>query len=249
MKTTVLAFVLLSLTIACSKERDDKVIVIATAGDISASVDEFRKILGSKLNTAPGAIGGRREVNWDAVPDDMIGKPLPMSFLNNTEPGAPVSSQRGFEYEAGSGTFQVSKSNFSDVNPEVAGEFNSFSGSNTFTNISSSLWDGRFEVPGEDVPATIQGFGMVFSDVDVANLTSIEFFNEGRSLGKFFAPVQQPGSKLSFLGVYFKDQRITRIRVQHGNGSLNKGEKDASDGGSNDLVVLDDFLYDEPVKK
>jgi hypothetical protein len=248
MKNKLLALVVLSFSIACKKEDDNNVIVVSASGDISARVNEFRQLLGDKLNTVPGATGGRREINWDGVPDDLLGKPLPLNFLNNTEPGAPASQQRGLVYEPGD-SFVVSKTNFSEINPEASGEFSAFSGSRTFANTSSNLWGIGFELPGQDIEATVRGFGIVFSDVDLASNTSIEFFNESKSLGRFFAPVQSQGSKLSFLGVYFKDQRITRIKVQHGNGLLTTGQKDISAGGSADLVILDDFLYDEPVKK
>jgi hypothetical protein len=178
----------------------------------------------------------------------MLGKPLPPDFLNNTANDAPASQQRGLLYEPGD-TFEVSNNNFTAINSAAAGEFTPFSGTQTFTNLSANLWGIGFQVPGENVTATVQGFGIVFSDVDVANNTSLEFFNEGKSLGRFFAPVQSAGSKLSFLGVYFRNQRVTRVKVQHGNGLLTNGEKDISAGGAADLVILDDFLYDEPVKK
>ena len=247
MKNIITAVLLFGVFAACKKENNDNVIVISAAGDITARVNEFRQLLGDKLNAAPGATGGRREINWDGVPDDLLGKPLPANFLNNTEPGAPESQQRGLIYEGD--TFEVSKTDFSEINPDASGEFTAFSGTKTFTNISDNLWGIGFEVPGEDETATVKGFGIVFTDVDVANNTSLEFFDGNKSLGRFFAPVQQPGSKHSFLGVYFKDQRITKVQVQHGNGLLNKGEKDISAGGATDLVILDDFMYDEPVKK
>lgn len=247
MKNKFFILLAIAFSTACQKEHEKDVVVIQASGDITARVNEFRQLLGSKLNTTPGVVGGRREISWDAVPAELIGKPLPLNFLNNTASDAPASQQRGFVYEDTG--FQVSSNNFTEVNPAASGQFSAFSGANTFTNISSNLWDGRFEIPGQAVPATIQGFGAVFSDVDIANNTSIEFFSSGKSLGKFFAPVQQDGSKNSFLGVYFKTGRITGIRIQHGNGLLNKGGKDISDGGEKDLVVLDDFLYDEPVKK
>lgn len=247
MKNKLLALLVLGFFTACKKDNDDNVVVVSASGDITARVNEFKQLLGNQLNTTPGATGGRREITWDAVPDDLLGKPLPANFLNNTEPGAPASQQRGLVYEGD--TFEVSNTNFAHVNPQTAGEFSAFSGSKTFTNISDNLWGIGFEVPGQDVEATVRGFGMVFSDVDIANNTSLEFFEGNKSLGRFFAPVQAQGSKLSFLGVYFKKQRITRVVVQHGNGLLNKGEKDISAGGASDLVILDDFMYDEPVKK
>lgn len=237
-----------ALCAGCEKDKHKDVIVFQASGDISAKVEAFRQQLGGTLNTTPGAVGGRREINWDGVPADLLGKPLPPDFLNNTDPGAPASSQRGLVYEAG-GTFQVSNINFEEVNPLAAGQFDAFSGTQTFTNTSSNLWDVGFEIPGQDVAASVRGFGIVFADVDLENNTSLEFFNGTKSLGKFYAPAQQPGSKFSFLGVYFKNERITRIKVQHGNGLLNEGQKDITDGGAKDLVILDDFLYDEPVKQ
>src|SRR5687768_8833770 len=42
-------------------------IVFKAAGDITSALNEFRATLGT-LNTAPGAEGGRREINWDGVP-------------------------------------------------------------------------------------------------------------------------------------------------------------------------------------
>jgi hypothetical protein len=247
MKNKLLALLVLGFCVACKKDKDDNVVVVSASGDITARVNEFRQLLGDKVNTSPGATGGRREINWDGVPDELLDKPLPANFLNNTAPGAPASQQRGLVYEGD--TFEVSNSNFAHVNPQTTGEFSAFSGSRTFTNTSTNLWGIGFEEPGQNVPATVRGFGIVFSDVDIANNTSLEFFDGNKSLGRFFAPVQSQGSKHSFLGVYFKTQRITRVVVQHGNGLLNKGEKDISAGGATDLVILDDFMYDEPVKK
>ncbi|MGB8190438.1 MAG: hypothetical protein WCF67_00905 [Chitinophagaceae bacterium] len=248
MKNKIFVLIVLTSLMACKKDKDQDAIVIQSSGNITSSVDAFRHLLGDKLNTSPGAVGGRREINWDGVPDSLLGKPLPEQFFNNTDPGAPASTQRGLIYES-DGIFQVSKSNFSEVNAAAANQFAPFSGTNIFTNTSENLWDVGFELPGQDVAASVSGFGVVFADVDIANNTSLEFFNGNKSLGKFFAPVHDPNSKFSFLGVYFKNKRVTKIKVQHGNGLLNSGQKDITDGGSSDLVILDDFLYDEPVKQ
>ena len=54
-------------------------------------------------------------------------------------------------------------------------------------------------------------------------------------------------SHFSFLGVRFnKSERITKVTVTH-DGFLEEGTKDVSEGGARDLVVLDDFIYSEPV--
>ncbi|MGZ8554727.1 MAG: hypothetical protein ACXWV8_15045, partial [Chitinophagaceae bacterium] len=72
------------------------------------------------------------------------------------------------------------------------------------------------------------------------------FFNEGKSLGKFFVPAKE-GSNFSFLAVYFKNEQVTSIQVKH-DGHLDKGQNDITNNGPVDLVVMDNFLYSEPVK-
>ena len=252
MKYPYLILLLLPAAIAissCKKETqktsNDSVVVIKATGDIHADLDNFRHLLGDQLNTTTGVVGGRREINWDAVPDSMVGKSLPGDFFNPVAPGAPVQRQKGLVYAVG-GEFRVSNANFAEVNSQAAPQFSAFSGNKTFANISSNLWEVGFDVAGQSRAATIQGFGVVFSDVDLSNSTSLEFFDEQRSLGKFFVPAHDATSSFSFLGVYFKNERVTRVRVSH-DGILADGQKDISDNGAHDLIVLDDFLYSEPV--
>jgi len=234
---------------ACSKNTDDSTpIVFKANGDINGKLNEFRAQLGAQLNTTPGVVGGRREINWDGVPADLINKALPGDFFNPTDNGAPAGRQRGLTYAAPGGEFRVSNTSFTDVNAGAANQFSAFSGELAFANISSSLWDAEFQVAGQAVAATVKGFGAVFSDVDLDNSTFLEFFNDDRSLGKFFVPAKSAGSNFSFLGVYFKNEKVTRVRVGH-DGRLNEGLNDISNGGTRDLIVMDDFLYDEPVKK
>ncbi len=245
--------VILSLSfifLACSKDKDNNnnndAVVISATGDINPKLNEFRQLLGAQLNTTPGAVGGRREINWDGIPDELLNKKLPEDFFNPTTPGAPAANQRGLTYSA-VGSFQVSKTNFSEVNAGASGQFSSFSGDKSFANVASNLWDVEFEVPGAAEPAKVKGFGIVFADVDLANSTSLEFFNENKNLGKFFVPAKN-GSNFSFLGVYFPGESISRIRVTH-DGQLDDGQNDISNNGPVDLVVMDNFLYSEPVKK
>lgn len=241
-----LSFIILS---ACSKENNndkDGAVAITATGDINLKLNEFRQLLGDQLNTTPGAVGGRREINWDGVPDQLLSQKLPVDFFNPTGPAAPAANQRGLKYSA-AGNFQVSKTNFVEVNAAAANQFTSFSGDKSFANISSNLWDVEFEVAGQAIPAKVKGFGIVFSDVDLPNSVSLEFFNEEKNLGKFFVPAKD-GSNFSFLGVHFKDEHITRIRVAH-DGQLDKGQNDITNNGPADLVVMDNFLYSEPVKR
>jgi hypothetical protein len=242
-------FVIFTLSLfiitGCKKEKQqsEEAVVFSSSGDINAQLTTFKNKLGV-LNTTIGVTGGRREVNWDAVPDSLMGLKLPGDFFNPTEAGAPVARQRGLLY-AGSNDAVVSKTNFSETNAQAATEFASFSGNKTFAVINALEWPVGFRVAGQTTSATINAFGAVFIDVDKSNSTSLEFFSGTQSLGKYFVP-QQAGSKFSFLGVYFPTQKITQVKIAH-EGMLSSGEKDISQGGSKDLVVLDDFIYSEPV--
>ena len=233
----------------CSKDNDNPqendVIVMKSSGDINPVLNEFRKLLGEQLNTTTGVGGGRREINWDGTPDDMLNKKLPLDFFNPTGDDTLVANQRGLKYSS-TGSFQVSKTSFAEVNAAASSQFSSFSGDKVFANISSNLWDVEFEVPGQAISASVQGFGIVFSDVDASQSTSLEFFDGQNSLGKFFVPAKD-GSNFSFLGVYFKKKMITRVRVAH-DSQLDKAENDISNNGPGDLVVMDNFLYSEPVQ-
>lgn len=232
----------------CEKERMfENMTIITAAGDIHSKLNEFRQTLGTQLNTTPGAIGGRREINWDGVATDQLNQPLPGNFFNT--PGANISParQKGLVYSAGINNFQVSSDGFKHINAAAAESFAAFSGSHTFASVGSNLWEIGFQVPGQPVDATIRGFGLVFSDVDLPTSTFIEFFNGNKSLGKFHAPVHDANGNLSFLGVYFNKEKVSRVVVHH-QGNLAEGGQDVSAGGQKDLVVFDDFLFDEPVK-
>lgn len=242
----VLASVLL-LMMSCEKddEKKDHVVVITATGDITQKVNAFRQLLGEPLNTTPGQTAGRREINWDGVPDEFATKSLPKDFFNKKELGASDGSKRGFVY-ASDGDFRISSDGFASFESSNGTQFKSFSGGKVFANVSSSLWPAFFEVAGTATPASIKGFGAVFSDVDLSNNSFIELFNGNKSLGKFFVPPHDGNSSFSFLGLYIKNERITNVSIGHGDGKLEAGIKDISNGGTDDLVVLDDFLFDEP---
>jgi hypothetical protein len=235
--------------LSCEKDKEEQndIIVITSTGNIENDVNKFRQLLGDPLNTTTGVTTGRREVNWDGVPDSLVGKKLPNDFFNPTEAGAPVARQRGLAYLPGGGEFRISNTSFADLNAQAAAQFSSFSGNKTFANISSNLWPVDFQVAGQQKAASVKGFGAVFSDVDLNNSTSFEFFNGTKSLGKYFVPPHNTTSSFSFLGVYFKNgETITRVLVSH-KGFLSDGNKDVTDNGPDDLIVLDDFLYSEPI--
>jgi len=85
----------------------------------------------------------------------------------------------------------------------------------------------------------------VFTDVDRWGPTKIEYFGAGNKLlFRDFVP-NVPNSKesLSFLGVSFNQgERIYKVRIT-GNAPLSFNN---NDGGSKDIVTMDDFIYGEP---
>ena len=82
---------------------------------------------------------------------------------------------------------------------EQASEFTAFSGTKTFTNTTTVKWDVKFQKAGTTESASVQSFGLVFSDVDEDNSTSLEFFNGEKSIGKYFVPAHDATSSFSFL--------------------------------------------------
>jgi len=107
--------------------------------------------------------------------------------------------------------------------------------------------DVDFEIAGQTTPALVTGFGAVFSDVDVAAATTIEFFDvNGQSLARIAAPVRSDAAGLSFVGAKFAEAIVARVRITLGTGVLGAATNDISAGGPVDLVVADNFIYGEP---
>jgi hypothetical protein len=64
----------------------------------------------------------------------------------------------------------------------------------------------------------------------------------GQPLGTFFVPSAVGNQTFSFLGVDFGSPDVSRVRITNGNVALGPNES-----GGLDLVVMDDFIYAEPV--
>ena len=99
-------------------------------------------------------------------------------------------------------------------------------------------------MPGGTTPALTRGFGAVFTDVEPADTSGIEFFDAtGASLGTYYAPAASGSETLSFLGVDFGDAAVSRVRVTAGTAAPGGPE-----GAGTDPVVLDDFTHGEPIQ-
>jgi hypothetical protein len=68
------------------------------------------------------------------------------------------------------------------------------------------------------------------------------FGANNQPLGTFFVPSAVGNQTFSFLGVDFGSPDISRVRITNGNAALGPNESRGLD-----LVVMDDFIYAEPV--
>ena len=221
-----------------------------TAASIQGTVDTFRAALGGpNNNNDPGPLaGGRREINWDgggAVVSAAAGTPF-AGFQNSR--GALLTTP-------GTGFLQtpLGDAAFTAINPTYSTTFATFSAQRIFTPLGSNVTDVDFFTPGSSgaVEATVSGFGAVFSDVDLLNTTTMQFFDvDNNLLDVFNVPPQSAGSTapnggLSFFGAIANaGERIARVRITTGNVALGPNDQN---GDNPDVVVMDDFLYDEPV--
>jgi PEP-CTERM motif len=227
----------------------------ATAADITATRDAFRTDLGGGTTAgANGSFGGvRREINWDGVPANFSApNNLPATFFNVNSPRGVIFSTPGTGFQVSgaatdNGPGQPAAANFGNIDPSYTNTFATFSAPRLFTSLGSNITDINFFVPGTDTPALTTGFGAVFSDVDLANATSIQLFGVGHSLlGTFFVPNLTGNQTFSFLGISYSTPMIASVRILAGNTPLGPGAVDEN-GNVVDVVAMDDFIYGEPV--
>jgi hypothetical protein len=221
--------------------------VFEGACDITASVGAFRTALGTLNPNQPGSFGsGRREINWDAVPAQFTNVDhFPADFFNQPAPGRA----RGVVFSTPGSGFRTSDNNLADLNPTYADQFDFFSPVRTFIAVGDNVTFVQFFVPGSGTPATSTGFGVVFSDIDHPGSGMLRLFDAaGRNLGTYLAPACPGG--LSFVGVRFPEPIVARVEIVSGQAALGPESFDVSSrdrGPARDLVIMDDFLYGEPI--
>jgi hypothetical protein len=223
-----------------------------TVASIQNTVDQYRTALGDPNNgNVVGQSSGRREINWDgggSTATAIVGTPF-TGFLANR--GALFTT-------TGTGFVQAPLAGLVDTfhNPTYASIFQPFSLQRLFSPIDSNVTEVTFFVPGPDnKPATTNGFGAVFTDVDLPNgsgpgdtngnrkaSTLIECFGtDGGLIFSSFVPASPGDGSLSFFGIVFGDARIARVRITSGD-----APPGPNDDGTHDIVMMDDFLYGEP---
>jgi hypothetical protein len=208
----------------------------ANPASIQAAVDAFRADVGGNNNGGGGGPqpSGRREINWDGVPDSASDpNPFPGGFFN----------ARGIQFATPGTGFSVSANAVNPTNTPARfgnlAEFQTFSPQRLFRPVGSNVVDNLFFLPGTATQATTNAMGVVFTDVDQDGSAKLEYFDpNGKLLDTVVAPAAASG--LSFAGETFTGgERVARVRITSGSGAT-------TDSAGQDAVVMDDFLYGEP---
>jgi hypothetical protein len=232
----------------------------STADSIQSTVDAFRVALdpaNHNNGNNPGPLpltSGHREINWDG------GNPAITATTPPVTPFTTFLNTRGSQFTTpGIGLSQVALSGLAGLFNNLTYEdiFSVFSPSRLFTPVGSNVTEALFFVPGTNggTPATVSGFGAVFTDVDQPDgsgpskkrgnrgaSTLIEYFGaDGKVLFSSFVPASPGDGSLSFFGIVFEDARIARVRITSGNVAPGP-----DDDGESDIVMMDDFIYGEP---
>lgn len=245
MRRTILVLISLFclITFSTAKAHADQVTIVVTSAagpnpsSIQTAVDTFRGILGNPNNgNNPGPLpSGRREINWDGGGTTTTVSSTPFAGFQVTRGALFTTAGTGFVQAPPSGLAAT----FANATYNTI--FQTFSPARLFAVIGSNVMDVTFSIPGAPgVAALTSGFGAVFSDVDLANITTLQFFDVNNdSLGIFSVPTADNG--LSFLGVSFGVPIVSRVRITLGNSPLGP-----NDGGDTDVVAMDDFIFGEP---
>lgn len=222
----------------------------ADATGIQGTVDAYRTAMGA-LNPNQAGIqnpAGRREINWDGVPDQFASpNDLPTNFFNANSPrGAVFSGANSFRVSADDSNPTNTPVRFGDFFGDYPGIFSTFSSQRLFSAIGSTSYEVNFFVAGSNEAGLTRGFGAVFTDVDLDDLTKIEYFDKQGALlltttALASGDVNKNGT-LSFAGALFEDPIVARVRIHTGNVLLG-----GTEGRTEDVVVADDFIYGEVV--
>ncbi|HEV2750647.1 MAG TPA: hypothetical protein VGV12_09005, partial [Gemmatimonadales bacterium] len=190
--------------------------VVRARGDSAAvadTLDKFRAALGGSLNapnSAP-ATSGRREINWDGVPAALTNvDTFPAAFFN-------VNSKRGAVFATPGTGLRVDSSAFASVNAGLGDQFAAFSPKKLFMAVGSNQVEVDFKVVGTTTNGLVKGFGVVFTDVDRAASTRVEYFDaNGVEIANIPALAHLGVKEFTFVGAVFDSAIVARVLITSG---------------------------------
>ena len=225
--------------------------------------NQFKTAIGGMDNgNNPAQANGFRTINWSEVAldgTDFGGNST--VIIRNSTVGIPTNRYqiRGINFDR---VHAVSGDGFFSANTGVADQFFAGEGAKIFAPFNNNQVRVHFVRPsnpaGSPINAVVRGFGALFLDVDHGNSTSIEYFNGGASLGRFFVPAGHDADE-SFLGVLFDSPIVTDVLLTVGEGAIfsfngttvTPGRPDISNDPINgiDQVAMADVAFSEPLIK
>lgn len=222
----------------------------ASGVDLDPAIFQYIADLKGILHGNGGSYAtGSRFIHWNEIPAGTGNFTLPPNYYNTTVPRGVMLSTActddGFKVSADTSSGQPLY--FGNLNANYTTDFKGYASPRLFSVLEGgcNVVDVYFYIPGTNVPATVSGFGAVFSDVDSNLSAGIIYYgiNGEQLIPSQTASVLNNG--LSFLGVTFTGgERIAHVRIFSGTGKL--GEVDKSRGGQFDVVVMSSFFYGEP---
>src|SRR5213596_1881451 len=115
------------------------------------------------------------------------------------------------------------------------------------TRVAAALSTSENTTPKPLTTPLVVGFGVVFSDVDKAAATRVEYFDaNGVEIASIASPAHLGVQGFTFVGAVFESAIVARVLITSGEAALDATSADVSAGGTKDLVVMDDFIYGEP---
>ena len=192
--------------------------------NLTPTIAAFRQDLGG-ANNGVGSFytSGWRELNWDNVPDNLASpQQFPYDFYNTTSPlgiifntaldsevpytsmmvsvpDDPVSQYVRFKHMAEEGGVLIGR------------KFKPYSGTRVLGGAETNRINVNFYIPGTKTPATVNGFGAVFTDVDFEGFVTL-YDESGKTIASESIPHINDG--LSFVGISFADgTRIARADI------------------------------------
>ena len=188
---------------------------------------------------------GRREINWDGGGAAANATTFPTTMTTFANRGAIfVTSGTGFEI-SGQPTPE-----FGDLNPTYPNQFASFSSPRLFTPLNTNVHDVLFSVPGTGagaVAACPRHRRASAPSSPTWTARPAPRWSSTRQMESCcmsaLVPAAPGNDTLSFLGVSFNAGEVVGwVRITSGNTAPGP-----DDDAIRDVVVMDDFIYGEPV--
>ena len=135
------------------------------------------------------------------------------------------------------------------VGSALADPFQAFSKSRVVSTLDDNTLFVTFETLVSDVrtEASVSGFGGVFCDVDLEETTKMDsFLLRWIFAGQNVCRLGTRGFEL-FGGPFENESTISKVVITLGNAPMKNAVDVKHEGKKRDIVVMDDFLYGEPV--